>query len=177
MKRFGFEKPERRVVVADSSWWFWYTAEETLLDCVDILDLFPGGSPVPTPSRAPSGNLQRRLRRLLAPPGEALHSGRIEVRSTRKPLPIDNLSVYSDALALRGGIVMAARDRWVMELRCPACEQTDQASVSENDYAFMRHPDLSVDCVQNHMFVVVRRARHRHETEVRCIACGQRFHL
>lgn len=72
---------------------------------------------------------------------------------------------------------MAARDRWTMELQCPSCGQTDHASVSEDDYAFMRHPNFSVDCVQHKKFVVTRSARYRHETEVSCAGCHEKFNL
>lgn len=71
---------------------------------------------------------------------------------------------------------MAARDRWTMEICCPACGKTDQASVSENDYPFMRHPDFSVDNMSE-SFEVIRSARYRHETKVRCRTCGKTFNL
>ena len=72
---------------------------------------------------------------------------------------------------------MAARDRWTIALQCPSCGQTDDALVSEDDYAYMRHPNFSVDCVRHGRFVVACGAKHRHETEVRCTGCGEQFHL
>lgn len=68
---------------------------------------------------------------------------------------------------------MAARDRWTMEIRCPACGRVDHAAVSEDDYAFMRHPNFSVDCMPQ-SFELLRSAEYRHETEVKCVSYGRR---
>ncbi len=43
---------------------------------------------------------------------------------------------------------MSARDRWTVDLKCPACGKVGMAELSQEDgWAFMRNQSTSVDSV------------------------------
>jgi len=71
--------------------------------------------------------------------------------------------------------LMAARDRFEMDINCPSCGVGGTAQVSEEDYPFMRNPGFRVDAFPEGLSEA-KRAPYRHETEVKC-QCGKVFCL
>lgn len=70
---------------------------------------------------------------------------------------------------------MAARDRFTLGMKCPACGNSGTAQVSEDDHPYMRDPGFQVDEYPVG-FSEVNRSFYRHKTDVRC-KCGEVFHL
>jgi len=69
---------------------------------------------------------------------------------------------------------MASRDEFEIKLTCPQCGNSGTALVSENDYAFMRHPGFMIDSFPEGMSLE-KYSNYRQETLVRC-KCGEVFH-
>jgi hypothetical protein len=67
---------------------------------------------------------------------------------------------------------MAARDRYTINLKCPKCEKTGEAHVSEDDYPYMRDARFRVDSVSEG-FKVSKKGNNAVETEFICVQCGE----
>ena len=61
-------------------------------------------------------------------------------------------------------------------ITCSVCDNKEEAEVSEDDYAFMRHANFTVDSALLR-FNVVQTGRERYGTKVKCGECGAIFHL
>jgi len=66
---------------------------------------------------------------------------------------------------------MSARDRWTLELSCPACGNAGAADVSEEGYPFLQDPRFSVDRLHG-AFGVESLGHTALETRFRCDRCG-----
>lgn len=64
-----------------------------------------------------------------------------------------------------------SRERWHITLTCSSCGTEGKASVSENDYPFMRKLDFNVDSVDEG-FKVKRLGDGWHNREITCVKCG-----
>lgn len=69
-------------------------------------------------------------------------------------------------------VIMAARDRYTLDLKCPKCGRTGFANVSEDDYPFMRSLRFSVDAISPG-FRVQKEGKSALDTVIVCAGCGE----
>ena len=70
---------------------------------------------------------------------------------------------------------MAARDRYEINVKCPACGFGGEAKVSEGDHPWLRSPEFNVDTLPTGL-VVAERSNYRNKTKIKC-KCGEVFCL
>lgn len=67
---------------------------------------------------------------------------------------------------------MATRDKYTRNIKCPKCCEEGEMHISEDDYAFMKNPHMSIDRIDGKFSASLEGEYH---VVVVCKVCGERF--